>query len=166
MISMVFLLLCVLVAVAAYLVVRSFFRSRMSFGELMSRIRPAPSHPVMPGTWGQVSELLRVHRNSALFTEAADRYRRIIPACTDEEEAEELTVTHRIFLSNHQKLTSALMVALACFCFGKITKERCRVYVANVTRYYAKEILLLEEMSEVMDESCVSVLKGQFLHGT
>lgn len=164
--QIVFPLLIVLIALALYPILRSFTRRRMSFGELMSRIIPAPDRAAVPGSWGEVSELLRVRKNSALFTEAEDHYRRIIPACTDEEDVEELTVTHRIFLSNHQSLNSALMVAFACFCFGKITRGRCRLKMAEVVRYYANEVFLLEQMSEVMGESCIPVLEGQFLHGT
>lgn len=161
--SLIFLSLCLVFAVAAYFVMRSFFRSRLTFGELMSRVIPAPAHPVELGTWGQVSELMRLRNNSALYTEAADRYRRIIPACTDEEDVEELVTTYRTFLSNHRKLNSALMTACACVCFGKITKHHCS---ENVTRYYTKEILLLHGMSEVMDPPSIVVLEGQLTHGT
>lgn len=164
--QIVFPLLIVLIALALYPILRSFTRRRMSFGELMSRIIPAPDRAAVPGSWGEVSELLRVRKNSALFTEAEDHYRRIIPACTDEEDVEELTVTHRIFLSNHQRLNRSLVLALVCFCFGKIARDRCSISMANVVRYYANEVLLLEDMSEVMGESYVSVLEGQFLHGT
>lgn len=161
-----FLLLCVLVAVAAYLVLRSFFRSRLSYGALISRLIPAPKDPVLPGTWGECQELNRLRKNSALYTEAADRYRRIIPACTDEDSVGEMNMTHRTFLSNHEKLNRSLVVAFVCFCFGKIASDRCSVSMANVVKYYANEILLISEISEVMDDSCVSVLEGQYLHGT
>lgn len=162
----VFPLLIVLIALALYPILRSFSRPRLTFHELMSRIVPAPTHPVLPGTWGEVSELWRVRKCSTIYTAAEDHFKRIIPACSDEEEAEELTLTHRIFLSNHQKLTRSLVIAFGCFCFGKIARDRCRISMENVIRYYANEVLLLEDMSEVMGDSCVSVLEGQFLHGT
>lgn len=162
----VFPLFLVIFASALYLVLRSFNRNRMTFGERMARILPPPKEPVIPGTWGEYKELRRLRKNSAVYTEGADLYRRVIPACMDEEEVQELTVTHRIFLGNHQKLNRALIVAFVCFCFGKIARDRCRLHMANVVRYYAKEVFLLEKMSEVMGESCIPVLEGQFLHGT
>lgn len=161
--TLIFLSLCLVFAVAAYFVVRSFSRSRLTFGELMLRMIPPPKEPVIPGTWGECKELRRLRKNSAIGTEAADRFRRLIPACTDEEQVEDLITTHRIFLSNHQKLTGALMTACACVCFGKITKHHCS---ENVTRYYTKEILLLHGMSEVMDPPSIVVLEGQLTHGT
>lgn len=161
-----FLLLSVLVAVAAYLVLRSFSRSRQSFAGLMLRIIPAPKNPVIPGTWGECRELNRLRKNSAVYTAAEDRYRRIIPACTDEESVDELTMTHRTFLSNHQNLNRSLVIAFVCFCFGKIASDKCRVTMANVVRYYSNEVSLMLEVSEVMDDSCVSVLESQVLHGT
>lgn len=162
----VFPLLIVLIALALYPILRSFIRPRLTFRELMSRVIPAPAVPVVPGTWGEVAELWRVRKCSSIYTEAEDQFKRIIPACTDEDEAEELTLTHRVFLSNHQKLTRSLVIALVCFCFGKIARDKCRISMENVIRYYANEVLLLEDMSEVMGDSCVSVLEGQFLHGT
>lgn len=161
-----FPLLCVLVVAAAYLVLRSFFRSRLSFGGLMNRIIPAPKNPVVLGTWGEMAELLRKRHNSALYTAGADHYRRIIPAVTDEESVDDMTLTHRTFLSNHEKLNRALAMAFVCFCFGKITRGRCRKCMAVVARYYANEVSLMSEISQVMDASSVVVLEGQFLHGT
>jgi hypothetical protein len=162
----VFPLLIVLIALALYPILRSFVRTRITFHELMSRILPAPAEPVIPGTWGEVSELLRVRKCSAIYAEAEDHYRRIIPACTDEDSVEEMKLTHRTFLSNHQKLNRALMVAFVTFCFGKIARDSCRSRMARVVKYYANEISLISEISEVMDESSVVVLEGQFLHGT
>lgn len=162
--ALIFLLLCLLVVYAAYLVIQARRRSTMTFGELVSHIRP-PKEPVL-GPWSQVSDLLREHRNSAYSVAAADRYRRVMRVCTDEKSAGEMNLTYRTFLSNHAKRSRALMTSLASCCFDKIASDYCRTCRQKVVRYRTTELLLLEEMSEVIDPLSVAVLEGQFLHGT
>lgn len=167
--AMIFLLLFVLFAVAAYPILRSVARSRKAYGELVNHVVPLShqasavlaSDPV-PGTWLEVSDLIRVRHNSALFTSLADRYRRVMSACTDLESCRQMDLTYRTFLRNHWELTRALMAAIVNFCFGKIAKERCSVYMATVATKYSNEVILVEEMSEVMDNTCIPVLEGQF----
>lgn len=167
--ALIFLSLCLVFAVAAYPILRSVARSRMHYGELVNRVVPLSdqaravlSSDPMPATWLQVSDLMRVRHNSALFTSLADRYRRVMAACTDLESCRQMDLTYRTFLRNHWELTLALMAAIVNFCLGKIAKERCSVYMATVASKYTNEVILIEEMSEVMDHTCVAVLEGHF----
>ena len=173
----IFLLLCVLFVPAAYSILRAVHRSRVSFGELMSHVVPLSEAArralstsrdrAVPATWGQVSDLWKVQENSSWLTAAADRYRRVMRACTDAESVQDMNITYSTFLRNRWALTRSLLAAIVNLCLGKIGKERCRVRMANVTRYYANVVILSKEMSEVMDESAVVVLEGQFLpYGT
>jgi len=162
-----FLLLCVLFAVAAYAVVRSFVRSRMTYSQLLALAVPVDDEAPIPPSWARVSHLITLRRNSSIYTAAADRYRRIIPVCLDEQAAEEMRLTHHTFLKNHEKLTKSIVLTFGMFCLNKVTAGRCRECVENVTRYYANEVLLLREMSIVMDGPIATYLEGQFLpYGT
>lgn len=162
-----FLLLCLLFALAAYAVMRSFVRSRMTYSQLLDLAVPVDDQAPMPASWGRVCHLMTLRKNSAIFTAAADRYRRIIPACLDVEAADEMDLTYRTFLENHAKLTKSIVLTFGMFCLNKVVTARCTTCVENVTRYYANEILLLREMSVVMDGPIATFLEGTFLpYGT
>jgi len=162
-----FLLLCTIFALAAWVVMRSFVRSRMTYSQLLAMAVPVDDTAPIPPSWGRVSHLITLRKNSSIFTAAADRYRRIIPACLDEQAAEEMRLTHRTFLINHAKLTKAIVLTFGKLCFNKVTGSRCVSCLENVTRHYANEILLLREMSVVMDGPIATFLEGQFLpYGT
>jgi hypothetical protein len=139
----------------------------MTYSQLLAMVVPVDDKaPILP-SWGRVSHLITLRRNSSIYTAAADRYRRIIPVCLDEYAAEEMRLTHRTFLANHEKLTKSIVLTFGMFCLNKATAGRCRECVENVTRYYTNEVLLLREMSIVMDGPIATYLEGQFLpYGT
>jgi hypothetical protein len=139
----------------------------MTYSQLLALVVPVDDEAPIPPSWGRVSHLITLRRNSSIYTAAADRYRRIIPVCLDEYAAEEMRLTHLTFLANHEKLTKSIMLTFGKLCLNKVIAGRCRECVENVTRYYANEVLLLREMSIVMDGPIATYLEGQFLpYGT
>jgi hypothetical protein len=170
--TVIFILLCLALAIAAYPVLRAITRSRRPYRELAGHLIPLSEHAravlvanrscPSPATWIEVADLWRVHENSAWGTMMADQYRRVMRACTDEESVAEMDQTYRTWLGNHRRLTYSWVAAIVNACFGKISSARCSAYMDNVARYYTNELILLKEMSEVMDESCIAVLEGQF----
>ena len=164
--------LLLLIPFVCYLILRTALRARHSYRELASKVVPlsdkgrdalsAVQIPGMPATWLGVSDLIRIRRNTSLFSRLAGRFRRIIPACTDEASTEAMKLTYRTFSRNHRALKRSLMAVAAHFCVGKIASGRCSSQMSLVECLYANEVILVEEMSEVMDEPSVAVLESQF----
>lgn len=119
-----------------------------------------------PGTWFEVADLMRMRKNSSLFTVLARRFRQIGQMCTDDRAIREVAVTLADWKGNHRSLKRSIMLSLMGICLGKMAKGRVCVYMMDAARDYTEEVLLVEDMAEVVDESCVPILEGQFLHGS
>jgi hypothetical protein len=120
----------------------------------------------VPATWFEVADLLRMRKNSSLFTVLAHRFRRIGQICTDDRAIREIAVTYADWKGNHRSLKRSIVIALAGVCLGKMAKGSFRTSMMSAARDYTEEVLLMEDMAEVVDESCVQILEGQFLHGS
>lgn len=173
-----FSLVCCFLAAALYAVVRTYFRSRKSFPDLLKEIKPlsprlteliwkSTQEATAPPTWINVSDLYYLWRNSTVFTMAADRFRRLTRNCRDEEVKAECSLTLRTFLRSHWGLTKSLLRVLLYLCFGRIGRPRCCIAMASVALNYGSEVLMVQEMTEVVDDpSGMTILEGQLLHGS
>jgi hypothetical protein len=149
--------------------------SRRSPRELVARMKllSPPAREVLsadrwepcPPTWLAVADLKRIRHNSTVVAKLMACYRRVIPACTDEDSVGEMNMTHRTAIRERTQLSLGLLRVLVHLCFGPIGRSRCRADMANVGRHYVNVLLLGQEIVEVLDESCVPIMEEQFLQG-
>jgi hypothetical protein len=173
---MIFSLICVLLALAAYVVLRTCLRSRKPFVDLLLLIKPLSprasdliwrsTQGPIPATWIDVTDLIRIRQNSTIFTMLSDRFRRMIRHCHNEDDAAEMEDTYLAALRAHSCLTKSLLLTVVGICFGKIAHGRCCISMASVARSFGAEYLMVREMAEVIDDSLIDVLEGHLLHGS
>jgi hypothetical protein len=165
--------------VCAVAISRTAFRNRRTYREMIqkaTRLSPAGVDAIrsgrrrspdpIPETWFDVADLMRIRKNSSIHTQLARSFHQVTRRCTDEPAIEEMSYTYRQFSVNHWRLTTNLILAFAGALIGKRTRDRFSVNMAETARHYAEEVLLIEDMAEVIDESCLPLLEGQFFHGT
>ncbi len=113
------------------------------------------------------SDLIRIRRNTCgIFTPLGKYFLAIASICTDTSSIQEITGTFQDWVRNRETIIKSLPKALLEICFVRIGKTKPCVHVANVTQAYTESILLFEDMSEIVDCSCIEILEGQFLHGS
>jgi hypothetical protein len=128
-------------------------------GDIVTREEPCPP------TWLAVADLKRIRHNSTVVARLMACYRRIIQACTDEDDLDDLRLTYRTAIREQTQLSLGLLRVLVHLCFGQIGRSRCRADMARVGQHYVNVLLLGHEIVEVLDESCVPVMEEQFLQG-
>jgi hypothetical protein len=120
-------------------------------------------HDPVPGARFAAADLLRMLWNSSVFTVLAYRFRRIGQMCTEDRAIREFSVTGADWKGNHRSLRRSTMLALRGSCLAKMGKGSADASMMDVARYYTEEVLLMEDMAEVVDDSCVPILESQFL---
>jgi hypothetical protein len=164
-----------LLASAAYVVFRIWAR-RFTCREVAERLTPLSDHARevlwedtqdhVPTTYLEFGDMYKAANNLTWLTLFAGQFRRAIRTCSDDYCLANMQLTYRTFLRKRTILVKSLLVGMAHLCFGKIGKRHICVHMGRVVQTYADLVVLGSEMAEVMDESCVPFLEGQFLHGS
>jgi hypothetical protein len=118
-----------------------------------------------PPTWFAVADLKRIRQNSTVLARLLACYRDVIKRCTDEEDLVDLRLTYRTAIREWSELNRGLLRVFLHLPFNKVGRSQNCASMANVGQRYVNVVLLSEEMVEVLDDSCVPILEGQFLHG-
>lgn len=124
------------------------------------------SSKTIPDAWLEVSDLRSMRRNVRHLAKGADSFDGVERFLTDEESIEAVQDTSQSFWDSYRDFLWDFRFAIAEWCFDKICHARRCVYRAKAVHSYAAVVLNAEDMAEVMDESAVSLLEGQFLHGS
>lgn len=171
----VFFLLILLLLLAAYVVIQT-INARRPPSELVRRIKPISSEtrrvlsrcrfePCTP-TWIQVADMIRIQRNSTIMTRLIERYHRVMGQCTDRDDLADMHLTYETALREREILFKQMFQVVVEFCFGRIAWKMRNPYMAQVATHYTNQVLLVGEMLELMDGSAVSLMEGQFFHGS
>lgn len=148
-----FLIFCCLfglLLVAAYTVLRTRFRGYTTL-ELLLKVQQlslqAGDVPITKLKW---SDLCKLNRNLMIWGTVADRYRRVINCCIDDDDRAEMQLTHATFLRKRMAVYRLLLNVIGCYCFGKIARGRCCAKVAGIIRNYTDASLMVMEMAELL----------------
>jgi hypothetical protein len=130
--------------------------------EVLSAARWEPC----PATWLEVADRKRIRHNLTLLARLEICYRQVLRRCTDEQHRAEMRLTSR---TARREVRQAFWGLLGVFLHLPINRTRMgqkSVKMANVDQHYVNAVLLVEEMVELMDDSCVPIIEDQFSHGT
>lgn len=171
----IFTLVIILLVLSAYAIFRTRSR-RFTCREVARRLTPLSDHARevlwedtqghVPTTWLEFTDMYKAANNLTWLTMFADRFRRAMGTCSDDYCLANMQLTYRTFLRKRTILVKSLLIGVAHLCFGRIGEHHICVHMGKVVQTYADIVVLGSEMAEVMDESCVPLLEGQFLHGS
>lgn len=107
-----------------------------------------------------VGDLVTMYRNSRIFTSEADRLRHLAADSRESERKREVLVLHRMFLTNHEKLTKYLAQAVAEWVTSRTIGATGRFYVAAAACSYVEEVDLLSGIATLSDARSSGILEA------